>query len=93
MKEKVLLFSLLLGMVCGETFAADKQADRGDEEHSKIEKAMSRLTVGGYGEAVYSYNMYSDKYTRYLTPEQYKDESHGRFDLPHVVIFLGFDFG
>ena len=93
MKEKVLLFSLLLGMVCGETFAADKQADRGDEEPSKIEKIMSRLTVGGYGEAVYSYNMYSDKYTRYLTPEQYKDESHGRFDLPHVVIFLGYDFG
>ncbi len=54
----------------------------------------SRLTIGGYGEAVMSRNFYSDNYLRYLYPENYKDDrSHGRFDLPHVVIYLGYDFG
>ena len=54
---------------------------------------LSRLTVGGYGEAVFSRNWYSDEYLRYIHPENYKDRSHGRFDLPHVVIYLGYDFG
>ena len=52
-----------------------------------------RLHVGGYGEAVMTRNFYSDKYLRYSDPESYKNESHGRFDLPHVVIYLGYDFG
>ena len=63
------------------------------KETNKITEILSRFTVGGYGEAVYSYNFYSDKYTRYLYPENYKNETHGRFDLPHVVIYLGYDFG
>lgn len=30
----------------------------------------------------------------YNHPEQYKDDkSHGRFDIPHFVINLGYDFG
>lgn len=54
----------------------------------------SRLTIGGYGEAVMTRNFYSDKYLRYSKPEDYKnDDGHGRFDLPHVVIYLGYDFG
>lgn len=54
----------------------------------------SRLTIGGYGEAVMTRNFFSDNYLRYQKPEQYKnDKSHGRFDLPHVVIYLGYDFG
>lgn len=54
----------------------------------------SRLTIGGYGEAVMTRNFFSDNYLRYITPEKYKDDkSHGRFDLPHVVIWLGYDFG
>jgi len=53
-----------------------------------------RLTVGGYGEAVMTRNFYSDNYLRYFNPENYKnDKSHGRFDLPHVAIYLGCDFG
>lgn len=55
--------------------------------------AWDRLHVGGYGEAVYSRNFYSDNYLRYTQPDKYKDDSHGRFDLPHVVIYLGYDFG
>lgn len=53
----------------------------------------SRLSLGGYGEAVMTRNFFSDKPHRYSAPDSYKDESHGRFDLPHVVIYLGYDFG
>lgn len=54
----------------------------------------SRLTVGGYGEAVMTRNFFSDNTARYLYPDDYRnDRSHGRFDLPHVVIYLGYDFG
>ena len=56
--------------------------------------AMSaQLTVGGYGEATYSYNFYSDAWNRYKTPENFKNDHHSRVDLPHVVIYLGYDFG
>lgn len=53
----------------------------------------AQLTVGGYGEAVYSYNFYSDAWNRYKTPANFKDDHHSRVDLPHVVIYLGYDFG
>ena len=56
--------------------------------------SLSRLTVGGYGEAVYTRNFYSDNMFRYSHAERYKDaKGHGRIDLPHVVINLGYDFG
>ena len=39
-------------------------------------------------------NFYGDAWQRYNHPEQYKDDkSHGRFDIPHFVINLGYDFG
>ena len=44
-----------------------------------------RLSVGGYGEVAMSRNFYSD--------EHKNDPSHGRFDIPHAVIYLGYDFG
>ena len=54
----------------------------------------SRLTVGGYGEAVLKYNFFSDNPKRYLNPGNYADApGHGRVDLPHAVIMLGYDFG
>ena len=54
----------------------------------------SRFTVGGYGEAVFSRNFYSDHVSRYSQPEAHKnDPSHGRFDIPHAVVYLGYDFG
>ena len=56
--------------------------------------AQSRLSVGGYGEINYSRNFYSDHVSRYSQPEEHKDDpSHGRFDIPHAVIYLGYDFG
>lgn len=53
-----------------------------------------RLSVGGYGEMAMSRNFYSDHVSRYsLADEHKKDPSHGRFDIPHAVIYLGYDFG
>ena len=56
--------------------------------------ALSRLHVGGYGEAVMTRNFYSQSFNRYKKPENYADDkSHGRFDLPHICLNLGYDFG
>ena len=53
-----------------------------------------RLTVGGYGEVALTRNFFSDNVYRYSHPADYKeDPSHGRFDVPHAVIYLGYDFG
>ncbi|MDR2773299.1 MAG: hypothetical protein LBC19_00915 [Tannerella sp.] len=54
----------------------------------------SRLVLGGYGEAVMNRMFYSSNYKRYSNAELYKDaDSYGRFDLPHVVFYTGYDFG
>ena len=53
-----------------------------------------RLSVGGYGEVAMSRNFYSDHVSRYSLADEHKNEpSHGRFDIPHAVIYLGYDFG
>lgn len=57
------------------------------------EKA-SRLSLGGYGEAMMTRNFYSDNIYRYTRASDHKDDgSHGRFDLPHVTLNIGYDFG
>ncbi|SDZ96357.1 hypothetical protein SAMN05216462_0134 [Xylanibacter ruminicola] len=54
----------------------------------------SCLSVGGYGEANFTRNFFSDHVSRYSQPEEHKnDPSHGRLDIPHAVIYLGYDFG
>ncbi len=53
----------------------------------------SRFQFGGYGEAVMQRMFYSDNAARYAYPESYKNETHGRFDLPHVVFYTAYDFG
>lgn len=59
-----------------------------------ISTVKSKLTIGGYGEAVYNYNFYSDNVFRYRYADRYKDApGHGRIDLPHAVVMLGYDFG
>ena len=103
MKTTRLLFSLCLAMLAPHAFATGEaeQASKGNaditaesaSETVKTEKKKSRFTIGGYGEAVYSRNFYSDNYLRYDSPQDYKDDKHGRFDLPHVVLMLGYDFG
>lgn len=53
-----------------------------------------RLTIGGYGEATTKYCFYSNNYLRYgKTPSKYKNDTYGEVDLPHFVIYLGYNFG
>lgn len=70
-------------------------ADSAQTDTVKQKKSfLSRLQFGGYGEVAYSYNFYSDNVNRYSHAADYKDaKGHGRFDLPHVVLMIGFDFG
>lgn len=54
----------------------------------------NRFSIGGYGEAAFSRNFYSDHLSRYSQSDEHKnDPSHGRFDIPHAVIYMGYDFG
>lgn len=53
-----------------------------------------RLSVGGYGEIALGRNFYSDNPYRYKLPDEHaNDPSHGVFDIPHMVVYLGYDFG
>lgn len=40
-----------------------------------------------------SRNFYSDNVYRYSSASSHTGEQHGRFDIPHAVIYLGYDFG
>lgn len=87
---------LFLAVAVCVTSPIDAHEPAPSPDSTKVEtsKKASRLTIGGYGEAVASWNFYSDKYLRYTDAETYKnDNGHGRVDIPHVVIWLGYDFG
>jgi len=84
------LFSLMTMMALAMTASA--QTSAGDSVLNHL--GSSRLSVGGYGEICYSRNYFSDHVSRYSQPEEHKnDPSHGKFDLPHAVVYLGYDFG
>ncbi|MDR1347987.1 MAG: hypothetical protein LBJ63_06100 [Prevotellaceae bacterium] len=90
MKKFFFVFSFTL--VCaGATFNVSAQTIRTDTVASPLK--TSRLMLGGYGEAVMQRMFYSDNPSRYSYPETYKGKYHGRFDLPHVVFYAGYDFG
>lgn len=79
------------------SMSADNLLDSLASKKAEIERseaAAHRLTIGGYGEAVASRMFYSNNYKRYTSADLYKDDKgFGQFDLPHVVIYLGYDFG
>ena len=87
--------------VCVMVTATQSAKAQTSEEQSAVEcssqkenKPKKPLSIGGYGEIAFSRNFYSDHVSRYSQPEQHKnDPSHGRFDVPHAVIYLGYDFG
>ena len=57
-------------------------------------RRRGRFTIGGYGEITAKHCFYSNNYLRYgKNPEKYANDHYGEFDLPHVVINLGYDFG
>lgn len=68
-----------------------------DNEKSEVpsrRKIADRLQVGGYGEVAATYNFFSDSYLRYTDAYTYKDaKGHGRVDIPHFVLWIGYDFG
>ncbi|MCM1107572.1 MAG: hypothetical protein NC388_00805 [Clostridium sp.] len=98
MKRKgISLLFCLMAFVAARAEEAVGQDNAPQQTETKKETKApwrSRLTLGGYGEAVMTRNFFSDNYLRYSKPENYKDaDGHGRFDLPHVVLFIGYDFG
>ena len=79
--------SACLLLMLGATSSICAQSDSIPARHR-------RFTLGGYGEAVYSRHFYSDNMNRYSRHDDYKDsKGHGRVDIPHVVIMMGYDFG
>ena len=59
------------------------------QTNDTVVEKKSRLTIGGYGEAVYTRNFYSDNMFRYSHAERYKDaKGHGRVDLPQEDLAL-----
>jgi len=74
---------------------ASQQVNQQQKKKSeKLKNALSRLSLGGYGEAVMTRNFYSQSFNRYKKPENYvNDKGHGRFDLPHICLNIGYDFG
>ena len=90
MNKFVRLAMCCLAVVCAAETEAQVNAADSVMQHAK----GSKLSVGGYGEVAYSRNFFSDHVSRYSQPEEHKnDPSHGRFDIPHAVIYLGYDFG
>lgn len=91
--KKSTIVSIALGAAAlGCPVATQAQTVAADSvmQHAK----GNRLSVGGYGEVAYSRNFYSDSGNRYSSASLHKnDPSHGRFDIPHAVVYLGYDFG
>ena len=78
--------------VDGSTGATARSAQQTPPDEAT--RPASRLLLGGYGEAVMSRMFYSSNYKRYTNASLYSDaDGYGQFDIPHVVFFVGYDFG
>ncbi|MDR1021892.1 MAG: hypothetical protein LBL94_01230 [Prevotellaceae bacterium] len=95
MKKNSLLFFIIFLIYALSSAAQDTiPASSGLPAAASLwSKAASRLQIGGYGEAVMQRMLYSDSPSRYAYPASHASETHGRMDLPHVVFYLGYDFG
>lgn len=90
-KLTVSLLALGVATIANIDTATAQVVSKDSSEHQQTAK---RLSIGGYGEVAFSRNYYSDHVSRYSQPESHKDDpSHGRFDIPHAVIYVGYDFG
>lgn len=79
-------------VLAASTSMAPFPANASDPE--KKNTPPERLQIGGYGEVVGTYNFFSDEYLRYTDAASYTTApGHGRIDIPHFVIWLGYDFG
>lgn len=92
MKSRI-IFSAVCAAI-GFCFSLEAQAQYSATDSVQQHAKGNRLSVGGYGEVALSRNFYSDRPQRYQRPSTAKqDPSHGRFDIPHAVIYLNYDFG
>ncbi|MBQ9752755.1 MAG: hypothetical protein IJV81_08035, partial [Paludibacteraceae bacterium] len=55
---------------------------KGERLEAKSKEQKGRFTVGGYGEATMKRCYYSNNYLRYTSPDLYKNDQYGEFDLP-----------
>ncbi|MFI3260049.1 MAG: hypothetical protein R3Y16_08155 [Rikenellaceae bacterium] len=87
-------FILLATLATSVMVASAQESEQAEMAKDVNLTKSSRLTIGGYGEVVYNRAFYSDNYKRYSYPESYADDSgYGQIDVPHFVLFLGYDFG
>ena len=71
----------------------EQKAER-DSLSQKVVTRRGKFTIGGYGEVTAKYCFYSNNYLRYVNdPSRFANDRYGEFDLPHVVLNLGYDFG
>lgn len=95
------VIALVVSLLMAPTMKADETVGSAVEvdavtsaTQTREAKPTRRLTLGGYGEATLSRNFYSSNYKRYTDASLHKDDDgYGQFDLPHVVFFVGYDFG
>lgn len=72
---------------------SQEMGTRVESQKPKAER-RGKFTIGGYGEVTAKHCFYSNNYLRYgKNPEKYTGDHYGEFDLPHVVINMGYDFG
>ena len=92
MSKFTLTLTTCIALLAGVSLCANAQERAADSIFMSERK--SKLSVGGYGEVAYSRHFYSDNLYRYKNVSAYKDDpSNGQFDIPHAVIYLGYDFG
>ncbi|MDR2361862.1 MAG: hypothetical protein LBD91_03955 [Prevotellaceae bacterium] len=98
MIQRIFLLLFLFGVCLSWPAAAQdtgtmRMQTFGASDSSSVWSKARRLQVGGYGEAVMQRMFYSDSPSRYSYADRYTNESHGRVDLPHVIVYIGYDFG
>lgn len=92
MRKLVLLIFCLTSCCIQQGLSQELSSDK--KEENKAFHFPGKLTIGGYGEVALTREFYSDNVYRYSQPGKYKDDpSHGKFDIPHAVINIGYDFG
>jgi hypothetical protein len=77
-----------------DTSIVESQNRSGSGAEKASNDRKGRFKIGGYGEVTAKHCFYSNNYLRYgKNPEKYANDHYGEFDLPHVVVYMGYDFG
>jgi hypothetical protein len=96
MKKKY-FFVAIFGLFCACWELSARGGETYEQPADSVVRTASvtppRFLLGAYGEAVMQRMFYSDNVARYAYPATYRDATHGRVDLPHVVLFFSYDLG